>query len=336
MTAAEEQQFEEVPPPNRVWLHVLLFALTVFTTTATGALFAHKGQSIFPLSSGLSFSLPLMAILTCHELGHYVVARLHGVQASLPYFIPLPPQVGLFGTMGAVISQGGTTDRKKLMDIGAAGPLAGLVVAIPVLVYGVSLSEVTVPRGIGLLEGNSLLYALVKFVVKGAWLPGEGRDVYLHPTAWAGWAGLLVTMINLLPIGQLDGGHIATAYFGNRYRRGARLVHKTLPWLSVGVFGWVYRQAQQEAGGVALPSGDTPFTIAIGAAMPWFAWFLMILILGRVSRGFDHPPVDDGQPLPRSRVVLFWVVVCAFILIFMPIPLRTSIGVLPPLAGAAP
>ena len=93
-------EVDESPPPSKVWLHVLLFALTVLTTTATGALFANRGQSIFPLVNGLSFSLPLMAILTCHELGHYFAARLHGVHASLPFFIPLPPQVGLFGTMG--------------------------------------------------------------------------------------------------------------------------------------------------------------------------------------------------------------------------------------------
>jgi membrane-associated protease RseP (regulator of RpoE activity) len=323
---------DEPYPPSRVWLHVLLFALTFFSTTAAGALVANK-ESIFPLTTGLSFSLPLMAILTCHELGHYVAARLHGVHASLPFFIPLPPQIGLFGTMGAVISQEGTTDRRKLMDIGAAGPLAGLLVALPVLYYGISQSEVTVLKGIGMQEGNSVLYAALKYVVKGAWLPGEGRDVFLHPTAWAGWAGLLITMINLLPIGQLDGGHIATAYFGNRYRRMSRVVHQVLPWLALGSFAWVYHRAQVESGGRPLPGGYTPLIIAIGAALPWFAWFLMILVLGRLSRGLDHPLVDDATPLPRSRRVVFWVVLVTFVLIFMPVPIRYGIGLLPALEG---
>jgi membrane-associated protease RseP (regulator of RpoE activity) len=323
-------------PRGRVWVHVLLFALTVLSTTAAGALYV-KG-SFWPLSSGLSFSLPLMAILTCHELGHYIVARLHGVPASLPYFIPFPPGIGLFGTMGAVITQGGTTDRKKVIDIGAAGPLAGLVVAIPVLYYGLQLSEVKVMQGIGQQEGNSLLYAGLKFLSKGAWLPGEGRDVALHPTALAGWAGLLVTMINLLPIGQLDGGHIATAYFGNRYNKVARLVHQTLPWISLCIFGWVFRSAQQEADGHTLPNGLTPLIIAILAAVPWFMWFVMLLVLGRISGGLDHPPVADQRPLPASRVALFWVVLVAFVLILMPVPIRYSIGVLvrPALGDAVP
>jgi membrane-associated protease RseP (regulator of RpoE activity) len=324
-------------PRSRTWLHLLLFAVTLFTTTATGALFVHP-SSLFPLQDGLSYSLPLLAILVCHEFGHYFAARWHGVPASLPYFIPLPPGFGLFGTMGAVITQAGTTDRRKLIDIGAAGPLAGLVVAIPVLAYGLYHSEVRPLNGLGLQEGNSLLYASLKYAVKGAWLPSGGRDVMLHPTAWAGWAGLLVTMLNLLPIGQLDGGHIATAYFGNRYRRMARIVHQTLPWLSLVAFGWVYRLAQREAGGQELPGGLTPLEIAINAALAWFVWYILLALLGRLSRGMDHPPVDDRTPLPRSRVALFWVVAVSFIAIFMPVPLRYSIGVpVPPAAaGAAP
>ena len=328
----EQPHAEELAPRSRVWLHVLLFAVTVLTTTLTGALVANKGE-LWPLSSGLSFSVPLMAILTCHEFGHYLAARVHGVPASLPYFIPLPPGIGLFGTMGAVISQAGTTDRKKLIDIGAAGPLAGLVVAIPVLFYGLHLSEVKPLTGIGLQEGNSLLYAALKYAVKGAWLPGEGRDVILHPTAWAGWAGLLVTMINLLPIGQLDGGHIATAYFGNRYSRVARVVHQALPWVSLCAFGWVYRSAQQESGGASLPGGHTPLSIAVNASLAWFVWFVLLWILGRMTRGMDHPPIDDQQPLPPGRVALFWVVAVAFVLIFMPVPLRYSIGALLPVVG---
>jgi membrane-associated protease RseP (regulator of RpoE activity) len=304
---------------------LLLFVATVFSTTATGALYVHQGASLWPLADGLSFSVPLLAILLCHEFGHYFAARLHKVPASLPYFIPLPPGIGLFGTMGAVITQGaGTTDRRKLIDIGAAGPLAGLVVAIPVLAYGLSLSEVTPIATGGLQEGNSILYAALKYFAKGTFLPSREHDVHLHPTAFAGWAGLLVTMLNLIPIGQLDGGHIATAYFGNRYRRAARAVHLALPWLGLLAFGWVYRLAE-----AALPpigAEDSPFAIAINAASPWLVWFLLLWGLGRLARGFDHPPVDDHTALPRSRGALFWVVAVTFALIFMPVPLRVSLG----------
>jgi membrane-associated protease RseP (regulator of RpoE activity) len=307
-----------------------LFILTVISTTVTGALFAHQGASLFPLTDGFSYSVPLLAILLCHEFGHYFAARLHGVPASLPYFIPLPPGIGLFGTMGAVIAQDGTTDRRKLIDIGAAGPLAGLVVAIPVLAYGLTLSEVKPLVGLGQQEGNSILYLGLKYLLKGTFLPSGGMDVILHPTAWAGWAGLFVTMFNLLPIGQLDGGHIATAYFGNAYRSRARIVHMALPWLGLVAFGWVFRLVQTEALGQILPDGLTPFEIAINAAFLWLGGFGLLWLLGRLAGGLDHPPVDDHVPLPKSRRGLFWVVAVVFALIFMPVPLRISVGAPPP------
>ena len=293
-------QNEPAVPGQRPWLHLGLFLLTVLTTTATGALQANEGK-LLPLTSGLSFSLPLMAILTCHELGHYIAARLHRVPASLPFFIPLPPGIGLFGTMGAVITQGGgTRDRNKLIDIGAAGPLAGLVVAVPVLYYGLTLSPVKPLVGVGLQEGDSILYALLKYAAKGQWLPSGGQDVILHPTAWAGWAGLLVTMLNLLPIGQLDGGHVATAHFGNRYDKAARLLHQGLPWLALVAFGWVFRLVQDQAGGRELPGGLTPLAIAINACLVWFVWFAMLWVLGRMTGGLGHPPIDDKAPAVRG------------------------------------
>ncbi len=312
-------------PRRSLLLHCALFLTTFFTTTAQGALYVH-GASIWPLADGLPYAVPLMAILVFHELGHYFAARAHGVPASLPYFIPLPPGAGLLGTMGAVILQGGTPDRKKLIDIGAAGPLAGLVVAIPVLVYGLALSEVRPLVGLGLQEGNSILYAGLKLAVKGEWLPGAGRDVILHPTAWAGWAGLLVTMFNLLPVGQLDGGHIATAYFGNRYARLARAVHAVMPALALFVLGLVYLSARRELGVLgAAPGGISAGIIATQAAAPWVVWTLLLLLMKKLAGGEYHPPVSD-EPLGRSRVALFWVVLVTFLLIFMPVPLRISVG----------
>jgi membrane-associated protease RseP (regulator of RpoE activity) len=316
------------PPRPRYHLHLALFFMTLLTTTVQGSILAGG-----PLVAGLSFSLPLMTILVFHEFGHYFAAKLHGVPASLPYFIPLPPIISLFGTMGAVITQGGgTTDRRKLIDIGAAGPLAGLLVAIPVLIWGIKHSEVRPLVGEGLQEGNSLLYAGLKYLLKHEWLPDGGRDVMLHPAAWAGWAGMLITMINLLPISQLDGGHIATAYFGNRYARAARIIHMALPWLALVAFGFVYHRAQIEVAGKMVPT-DLARDIAIESALIWIVFYALLAGLGRLAGGIDHPPVDDQQPLPRSRAALFWLVAIVFILIFIPVPLRQTIGAEPPPAS---
>src|SRR5450631_2657224 len=148
-SAADKASSAVAPRPKRLLLHVGLFLATFLTTTAAGAMLMHARagvegwEAILPIADGLSYSLPLMLILLSHELGHYLVARLHGVDASLPYFIPLPPSFGL-GTMGAVIGMRDvTSDRRKLIDIGAAGPLAGLLVAVPVLLYGLHKSQVT-------------------------------------------------------------------------------------------------------------------------------------------------------------------------------------------------
>jgi membrane-associated protease RseP (regulator of RpoE activity) len=333
-------------PMPRYWVQAALFLATMLTTTAQGAADVHGGP-IWPLADGLMYSLPLMTILICHEFGHYFAARAHGVPASLPYFIPIPPhigpiQIGLLGTMGAVILQSPTMDRKKLIDIGAAGPLAGLVVAIPVLFYGLVQSKVAPLAPLGLQEGNSLLYAVLKRAIKGEWLPGGGRDVVLHPTAWAGWAGLFVTMLNLLPIGQLDGGHVATAFFGNRYGKVARVLHGSLPLLALAVLAGVYVSVRQDVALLAprAPSG-TAGMIAVQAASVWMVWFGLLFLMKRMSQGQYHPPVSD-TPLPRSRVLLFWVVCVSFVLTFMPVPLRISVGPSdgsarhPPTARAAP
>ena len=305
-------------------LNVALFLTTLLTTTIQGAVMQHGSSSIFPLSDGLSFSLPLVSILLCHEMGHYIAARIHHVPASLPYFVPLPPGIGMFGTMGAVILQSRTTDRRKLIDIGAAGPLAGLVVAIPVLAYGLHLSQVGPIEG-GIQEGNSLLYAVLKRLVCGAWLPDRGIDVNLHPIAFAGWAGLFVTMLNLIPISQLDGGHVAIAFFGNSYGRASQFLRKMLLPLAVGVTLVVYNTTTHELARAGLEGRVSPWNVAVPAGLQWLIWYVMLGLLRRLSGGIDHPPVDD-RPLPRSRAHLFWTVVASFVLIFMPVPIRTNVG----------
>jgi membrane-associated protease RseP (regulator of RpoE activity) len=319
------------PPPPRKGApfiaHAALFLAAFLTTTMAGAIAVHATGAIAPIKDGLSYSVPLMLILLCHELGHYFVARRHGVDASLPYFIPLPPWFGI-GTLGAVISmRGATTDRRKLIDVGAAGPLAGLCVAIPVILYGLSLSKVGPLAPESVLEGNSILYAVLKYASKGLWLPSAHQDVFLHPTARAGWTGLLVTMINLLPIGQLDGGHVATAYFGNRYNTFARRLHALMPLVALGVFLWVRHLVRLEMG--AHYRELVAVGISLGAAVPWLIWFGLVGVVRRVSGGVNHPPVQT-RPLPASRKALFWLMVVVFVSIFMPVPRREAITGDPP------
>lgn len=306
---------------HRYGLHATLFLLTCLTTTWAGALQSHPTISwgrlleVLPLLvDGLPFSCSLMAILTSHEMGHFIAARVHRVEATLPLFLPLP--FGLIGTMGAVIGMPKAVhDRNALADIGAAGPLAGLVVAIPLLVYGLHLSPVQPQTPGGLLEGNSLLYLLLKLLVKGQILPGNGLDVQLHPVAWAGWVGLLVTMINLLPIGQLDGGHIAYAYFGDNHDKAARWLHRGLPVMGLAAVVFV--------GFELSAAGDAAWAWALYAGAPWIVWGLLLSGMRRLSGGRYHPPVGLG-PLGPSRRRLCQGMLVVFLLILTPIPLRPT------------
>jgi membrane-associated protease RseP (regulator of RpoE activity) len=307
--------------PSRLWLHGLLFALTCVTVAKAGADLAGPTPTSWfaptelleRLPQAWPFVLSLMGILMAHEMGHYVVARLHGVEASLPFFVPLP--FGLIGTLGAVIGMPPARDRNKLVDIGAAGPLAGMVVAVPVLLHGLSLSKVG-PQVPGLLEGNSLLYLALKLVVTGKVLPGAGLDVQLHAVAFAGWVGLLVTMINLIPVGQLDGGHIAYAYFGARQNRASRWLHRAL--LPMGAGGYLYALVEQGLRGI--PWGTAAVT-SINVGITWIVWWGMLHLLRRMSGGEYHPEVDE-TPLSAGRRRLCVGMLVLFALLFMPIPLR--------------
>ncbi|MGD8626798.1 MAG: site-2 protease family protein, partial [Anaerolineae bacterium] len=206
--------------PSNLRVHGLLFAATVLTTLYVGAGMSAARPAddlwwpLFNFWEGWPFALGLLSILLSHELGHYFVGRYNKMPVSLPYFIPLPvPEFlgNVFGTMGAVIRmKAPVTNRRVMLDLGAAGPLIGLIVALPVLVIGLSLSQIEplpVDQAYS-MEGNSLLYLLLKYAIFGRWLPSGGVDVFIHPVAFAGWAGLLVTSLNLIPAGQLDGGHV--------------------------------------------------------------------------------------------------------------------------------
>jgi membrane-associated protease RseP (regulator of RpoE activity) len=263
---------------------------------------------------GIAFGATLMGILTCHELGHYIVGRRHGVDVSLPYFIPLPPPT--LGTLGAVIRmKNPIEDRGKLFDVGAAGPIAGLVVAIPLLVIGLYLSELGPPTEGSFIEGNSILYALLKYAVFGRWLPGDGIDVQLHPMAFAGWVGLLVTMINLMPIGQLDGGHIAKSTLGDAHEKWSARLHIALPIIGFVVGGVMLVQAR---------NADREWAEAIRYAgnglTPWMVWTILLGWMRR-NAGEYHPPVGE-TPLDPTRRKLAFAMLVIFVLIATPVPFR--------------
>lgn len=295
---------EPAPPRPRYWLHAVMFLATCVTTTLTG---------------GPAFAATLMAILLTHEMGHYVVARRHGVETSLPYFLPLPI---LPGTLGAVIRmRSPIADRNKLIDVGAAGPLAGLIVAIPLLVVGLHLSPVgAAPPGAGgVTEGNSILYVFLKLALKGQYLPSGGVDVQLGSVAFAAWIGLLVTFINLMPIGQLDGGHVAYAFFGPRHEERSPWLHRGLIAVGLTVAGGLWLEAQRAGLGAGAAVDH-----AWQGALPWAVWALLLLGMRRVSGGRYHPPTDE-TPLHPSRRALFWLMAVIFLLIFTPVPMRATL-----------
>lgn len=283
------------------WLSLILFIMTVFSVLFVGMLMAisdiglgnpAKAQQLLetPLSSiwlGLPYAISIMTILGAHELGHYFAARFHKTAASLPYFLPFP--FGLFGTFGAAIRlREPMRNRKVLLDIGAAGPLAGLVFAIPILLIGLSTSEVGLSLG-GFVEGNSILYALAKIAVFGEFLPApDGRDVFVNQMAWAGWTGLLVTGLNLIPVGQLDGGHILYAMVG----RFAKLIYYPL------------------IGGLLI------LTITLSPQLLFFV--LLLVIFGNMQA----IPLNDVTPLGVGRRLVAGLCLVIFLLVFVPIPLQ--------------
>lgn len=308
------------PKPNNPWVNVILFVVTVFSVMLAGATPESplpsdaSGQMLALLKSiftGWPFALAMLGILLAHEFGHYLVSRYHKTPATLPYFIPFP--FSPLGTLGAAILMKGVPKNKRILfDIGVAGPLAGMVVAIPVLFLGLSLSTLDIiePSANSFIEGNSLIYLFAKYAVFGKLLPepasfgnippflywlryfftGQpspigGTDVFIHPVAFAGWAGLLVTAMNLVPAGTLDGGHVAYALFGAKAR-------KAFPYLIgimavLGIF-W---------------SG-------------WWLWAFLLFWLGRVNA----ETLDQITTLDSSRRMVALFVIIMFLLVFTPVP----------------
>jgi Zn-dependent protease len=265
------------------------------------------------ITGGL-YALALLGILGAHEMGHYVVARRHSVETTLPFFIPMP--FNILGTFGAVIAmKEPAANRRVQFDIGIAGPLAGLIVAAPVLVIGLLLSDVTttaevlssMPDGVAtsiIHEGNSLAYLAAKFAVFGQVLPSGDLDVWIHPVAFAAWAGLLVTALNLFPIGQLDGGHVMYGLFGEK--AGAAR------WPIIGVL------TLMAVAGTLADMG------IMDLGFGWSGWWLLILMMVFLFR--QHAPVlDEITELDGKRRALGVVMLVIFILIFTPRPLVVDV-----------
>jgi membrane-associated protease RseP (regulator of RpoE activity) len=310
-----EGRFAETQP-TRYWINIALFVATVFSVLLTGAIFAvnemgladtiYTMEELLPVLvaniwRGWPYAVSLLAILLVHEFGHYLMMRRHGVASTYPYFLPLPI-ISPFGTLGAaILLKGPVRTRRHLLDIGAAGPLAGMAVALPVLLLGLATSEVS-SVSTGLVEGNSLLYALAKLVMYGQVLPAGGRDVILNQVAWAGWTGLFVTALNLIPIGQLDGGHVLYAVLGE----GARRLYWPL---------------------IALVAA---LTVLVSSA--WLVLILMLLIFGRVYA----VPLNNVTGLDRPRLWIGLLAFATLVAVFVPVPLSDSAGMGDGLLGAMP
>jgi membrane-associated protease RseP (regulator of RpoE activity) len=212
-------------------------------------------------------------------------------------------------------------DRNQLLVVGAAGPLAGLVVAIPALVIGLELSAVgpIVVDGDSATEGNSLFYGLTKLALFGQWLPSGGLDVSLHPMAFAAWVGLLVTMINLIPIGQLDGGHVMRAWLDTTHERISAVLHRILLAVAIASGLPLFFIARADGAGALASLGYASWGV-----MPWLIWSLALAGMRKMAGGEYHPPVT-GPPLARSRRNLAIAMVVVFILLFVPIPMRPTL-----------
>lgn len=288
------------------WLSLILFVLTVFSVLFVGmgtainelgfedparadaildSITENPERILGELWRGWPYAVTILLILGGHEMGHYIMARRNRTAASLPYFLPFP--FGPFGTFGAAIRlREPMRNRKVLLDIGVAGPLVGMLFAVPVLLIGLATSPVDEVTS-GLVEGNSILYALAKILVFGRFLPDGEVDVYVNQLAWAGWTGFLITGLNLIPVGQLDGGHVLYALLG----RGAKQLF--------------------------LPIVGALLLLTLFIANELFIFVVLIMLMGN----YHAVPLDDITPLDRQRRNVAMFALVLFLLVFVPMPL---------------
>jgi membrane-associated protease RseP (regulator of RpoE activity) len=282
---------------TRFFVPTLLFFLTLLTTLLAGSYLAgaYRDMNDFlrrpaDITSGIPFSFTLMSILFIHEMGHYLTSKSYGVKTTLPYFIPgLWGSFGLIGTFGAFIRMKSPILRKNaLLDIGAAGPIAGFVVSVIAVGFGIHSAKIIQEGGAMISLGEPLIFTFLKYI-QGR-VPPPGYDLAIGPVGFAGWIGLLVTSLNLLPMGQLDGGHIGYALFGRKQRFISMAV--VLSLFFFGAIGW--------------PG--------------WFVWAVLGVILG-----LWHPPIlDEEFPLDFKHRLVGWGSIVLFILTFMPVPFKVG------------
>jgi len=320
VTTASKEKWKKI---KTYLLHISLFLLTFITTTLAGVEWT-TGQippyEFNMLSKGLPYSISILLIITFHEFGHYFAASFHKVKATLPFYIPFPPIPYFinFGTMGAVIRTKSPVYTKKAMfDIGIAGPLSGFVVCIAILVYGFThvpsidyllnihpdyFSADYGKDGLNLVFGDSILFAFFRYIFTSpdTFFPPMS-EIYHYPYLVAGWFGLLVTSMNMIPVGQLDGGHISYTMFGDKKHYTISAI-SAIALLILGFGG--------------LLDAFLELNIGIG----WSGWLFWAFILYFVIK-LKHPPVADNLPLDRKRMYLGYLSFFIFIISFSPAPI---------------
>jgi len=303
LNPSAEIAFEQAREQKFPWVNVVLFALTCLSTAIVGAammaMYTNSADDVVPvlqqiarspglLLQGVPFSLAIMTILLGHEMGHYLTCRYYGIDATLPYFIPAPT---LVGTMGAFIKiKAPIQHRAALLEVGIAGPIVGFVLAIPALVFALAKSGYVVPSSSGpVIElGEPLIFKLMEAIMGKT--PPPGMSINLHPIGIAAWFGFFATALNLLPVGQLDGGHVSYALFRGIHKRISQIFLFTL--IPLGLFYW----------------------------QGWLLWTTVLLFIG-----FRHPvTLDDSVPLSRRHFWLGWMAFGMFVLCFTPMPFYFS------------
>lgn len=313
----------DAPPAEKTWLNGLLFVLTCLTACVAGGVWSAGYLSVATASTGMDlapaagrvlsdprlfplsalYAAVLMTILVGHELGHYLTCRRYGIRATVPFFLPGPPFLGTFGAFIRIKSP--IFFRRQLFDVGANGPLVGFALTLPALAAGLALSRVAayVPGPNDISFGEPILFRLLAALFFGR-IP-EGSALVLHPVGWAGWVGLLITSVNLMPLSQLDGGHVAYALFGRKAR--------PLSWVMVGFF----------------------VTMGLFFHLTWLVLVVIILLVDFKSKPrLSHPPVvDEGAPLGWRRRLLGALIILIFVLSFIPAPTK-GVGLIDLLKGA--
>lgn len=338
---------EPTPATSRIGLrqiltHTALFVATFITCMMAGAQWMMKDPFVIEnWMFGLTYATLVMTFLASHEFGHYIAARAHGVDASLPYFIPVPSTIMLFGTFGAVIrTKSPIKSKNVLFDIGVSGPLAGFVVCVAILLIGIITlpgpeflyemhpNYATIDRipEAGMTFGDTILFALLREAFSGSVTLPPMNEIYHYPFLCVGWFGLFVTALNMLPFGQLDGGHVLYALLGDRQRTVARalwwvlfafailamlnIVHVLLaesyaePWIM-----WMQTSIDPTLGRAI---SAAPWLFQMGEL--WIFWMLLVRFIIKI----DHPPLQGTEPLSKGRRIIGWVAIAILVLSFSP------------------